>query len=140
MKYHYVLDCSVTMAWFFGDDITQATDKLKDDLGEGAVVVPMIWALEVANVLWLLERKQRIKAYHSEKVQNIIELLPIETDAEPRAMGRLLGLAREYEITIYDAAYLELSLRHGIPLATVDKKLMGAAISAGIPILPKILI
>lgn len=140
MKNHYVLDCSVTMTWFFDDEYSDATQPLKKLLQKGSVVVPSIWSMEVANVLWSSERKQRIKPYHSEKIRHFIEQLPIEIDSgiEYNALGRLLELAREYEITVYDAAYLELSLRHGISLATLDKKLITAALKAGIPIQPKI--
>ncbi len=138
MAYQYVLDCSVAITWFFDDEFLGSTDALKETLRNGPVIVPMIWQMEIANVLWAAERKQRIKAYHSEKIRHIIGKLPIETDfaSESNALGTLLELAREYEITVYDASYLELSLRHGIPLATLDKKLIAAAQRAGIPVLP----
>lgn len=139
MTYHYVLDCSIAITWFFDDEYSHSTRSLKELLKKGSIVVPSIWSMEVANVLWCSERKQRIKPYHTEKIRQLIEQLPIDTDSVvgEHALGRLLELAREYEITVYDAAYLELSLRHGIPLATLDKKLINAAVRAGIPILPK---
>lgn len=141
MSYQYVLDCSVTMTWFFEEKHSAQTLPLKNRLKNGTVIVPPIWCLEVANVLWSSERKKRIKPYHSEKIRHVLKQLPIEIDAEktPDLVDHLLELAREYEITIYDAAYLELSLRHGIPLASLDQKLISAALKAGIPTLPSIL-
>lgn len=138
MTYHYVLDCSVAMTWFFADEYTASTNALKEMFREGAVIVPTIWPLEVANVLWSTERQKRIKPYQSEKIKHLIQKLPIEVDnhLESDPLGNTLELAREYDISVYDASYMDLSLRLGIPLASLDNKLRTAATSAGIPILP----
>ncbi len=138
MTYHYVLDCSVAMTWFFDDEYTASTDALKEMLRNGSVIVPTIWPFEVANVLWSTERQKRIKPYQSEKIKHLIQKLPIEVDnhLESDPLGNTLELAREYDISVYDASYVDLSLRLGIPLASLDNKLRTAATSAGIPILP----
>lgn len=138
MTYHYVLDCSVAMTWFFDDEYTASTDALKEMLRNGCVIVPTIWPFEVANVLWSTERQKRIKPYQSEKIKHLIQKLPIEVDSQHDSdpLGNTLELAREYDISVYDASYMDLSLRLGIPLASLDNKLRTAATSAGIPILP----
>ena len=139
MQYAYVLDCSVTMSWLFHDEQTAKVLKLRELMKTKSVLVPGIWSLEVANVLWAAEKKMRITAFQSSQYQQLLNELPIETDENTAeyALQRILELAREYDITVYDASYLELSLRFTCPLATMDKALQAVAVKAGIPLLPE---
>lgn len=136
--FSYVLDCSVAISWIFKDEDNTKARKLRELLLKKDALVPSLWAIEVSNVLWMSEKKKRITAFQSSTYKKILDTMPIRVDSNTSnlAMGRTLELAREYDITVYDACYLELSLRFGIPLATFDKQLKSAAEIAGIPVLP----
>lgn len=127
--YDFVLDCSVTMAWLFEDEITASTEEILDKLEHARAVVPAIWPLEVANVLLIAVRKKRIKSVQASSFVDTLSILPIFTDSSTmsRAMHSIFNLAAEETLTIYDAAYLELALRENIPLATQDTDLIKAA-------------
>lgn len=135
----FVLDASVAMSWLFVDEATPSVLKLREYLKNSYAVCPNLWPIEVANVLWHAEKRGRIKAFHSARFKNILNQMRIEIDDNTTefALRRNLELAREYDITVYDACYLELALREGCPLATLDKQLRKAAARAGVPVLPK---
>ena len=143
MSLEFVLDSSVTMAWFFDDEATAATaatDELLDVLNQdGRAVVAAHWALEVGNTLLTAERRKRVSVADSSHFLAFLDAMPIETDAETvaRASGATLALARTHGLTLYDSAYLELAMRRGLPLATRDKDLRAAAKKTGVPCLPK---
>ena len=103
---------------------------------EGAAV-PGSWSLEVANGLVAGERRRRIKAAESAAFIALIEELPIVADpaSGARALHETLSLAREHRLSAYDAAYLELAMRLGVPLATADRALATAAPQAGVALL-----
>jgi predicted nucleic acid-binding protein len=131
----FVLDCSVTMGWYFKDEATAYARAVRKSLGPVAAVVPALWPLEVANILVLGERRQRSTAADASKWLTYLQLLPIRVDDETavRAWSDLLSVARSYELSAYDAAYLELALRLGLPLASLDDRLNAAASVAGVP-------
>jgi predicted nucleic acid-binding protein len=91
--------------------------------------VPTIWQLELANVLLMAERKKRITFEQLEVFKETLSILPIETDFSTtyRTMGSIYHLAKENNLSIYDASYLELAMREKIPLATCDEDLLKAA-------------
>ncbi len=133
----FVLDAQTTMAWCFEDESTAATEALLDQMGKGAVAhVPTLWAYEVANVLLSAERqrKSRSSSTKAEAFLDRLAALPIETDAAStrQAHEQTIALARQHKLTAYDAAYLELALRRGVPLATADESLRQAAKAAGV--------
>ena len=127
----FVLDCSVTVAWLFQNQASAATDELLIAMREkGAkALVPGIWHLEVGNVLTQAERRDRITNAQVSTALELIRMLPIVTDSETedRSFREILSLARTASLTTYDAAYLELALRRGMPLATLDLGLIRAA-------------
>lgn len=133
----FVVDCSVAMAWCFGDEATPATEAVLSRLTEEAAVVPSLWFLEVANVLTLAERRGRILEADLTRYLDLLFQLEIEVDqTSPRSVfGDVLALARSYRLTSYDAAYLELSIRQQLPLDTLDQDLRAAAESAGVELL-----
>ena len=132
-----VIDASVALAWCFRDERTEATAKLLERVQTDAAAVPSLWHLEVANVLALAERRGRITPAESTELIALLETLEIVVDEETasRALGRVLDLARAERLTAYDAAYLELAMRLGVPLASKDSDLCDAAERLGVSVL-----
>ena len=125
----FVLDCSVAVAWLFDDEATPETDALLDRLKFDGAFVPGLWRLELGNVLARAERQKRIAASQIVACLDVLDRLPIVSDAETesRAFREILALARAERLTTYDAAYLELAMRMGLQLATRDEALVQAA-------------
>jgi predicted nucleic acid-binding protein len=122
----FVLDCSATMAWCFADEATLKTDNLLDSLtNDRRAYAPSIWPLEVANVLLVAERRDRITRKDAARFMTLLWNLPITVDQEmtPSIIQTILNLGRSHQISSYDAAYLELALRRGIAIATLDNRL-----------------
>ena len=132
-----VLDASVALSWCFKNEATTAGDRVLERLANEAASVPAIWHLEIANVLALSERRGRITPANSSEFMALLETLVIAIDEETpsRAFGRVLDLARAERLTAYDAAYLELAMRLGIPLASKDADLCDAAERLGVDVL-----
>jgi predicted nucleic acid-binding protein len=109
----FVLDTSVAMAWGFEDEATPYADHVLELLHEDVAVVPAVWPLEIANVLCVGERRQRLRAADSVRFAELVGALPITVDNArlDRALGIVLDLARRYHLTSYDASYLELAMR-----------------------------
>lgn len=125
----FVLDCSVAIAWCFDDEASAATDELLERIRDEVALVPGLWHLDLGNVLLHAERRGRITAGDVTARLELLAKLPIVTDDETtaRALRETLTLARAEQLTTYDAAYLELAMRRGVPLATKDQALRGAA-------------
>ena len=134
----FVLDCSIAAAWFFEDEARPETDHLLEHLRDGGALVPNLWHLEVGNVLIQAEKRGRITTAQISVRLELLANLPIVTDTETnlRAFREILTLARSQVLTTYDAAYLELAIRRGIPLATQDKALVRAAKASNVETLP----
>ena len=125
-----VLDASVAVAWCFEDENTPFTEGVLDLLSAGTeVLTPAIWPFEVANALLVAERRKRITVAQVTALLRRIAGLPISVEPiEARhAFEQILSVARQQNLTEYDAAYLELALRAGLPIATLDDKLKQAA-------------
>jgi|SRR5579872_3852188 len=131
----FVLDCSLTVAWFFEDEADAYAQAVEDSLPAAAAIVPTLWPLEVANALLMSERRQRATEAKVTTFLGLLKALPITLDDETaaRAWQESIHLARTHELSVYDAAYLELALRRGLPLATLDDRLEAAAVAAGVP-------
>jgi predicted nucleic acid-binding protein len=130
----FVLDCSVTMAWYFKDEANAYARAVRKSLSGLNAVVPSLWPLEVANILVLGERRQRSTEAEASKWLRYLQLLPIRVDDETaaRAWSDILHIARSYDLSAYDASYVELAIRLGLPLASLDDKLRATAASAGV--------
>ena len=129
-----VLDCSATLPWVFESEATKATDALLDHLARGAKAwVPALWHLELANVLLVAKRRGRIDQAGIEKFLGTLALydITVDSDTMTNAWAKSLALAESYDLSVYDAAYLELALRRGLPLATLDTALAAAMKRAG---------
>ena len=130
----FVLDCSVAMAWVFPDEATEATARLLESLIDDRAYVPSLWPVEVAGVLLAATRRGRIAEEEWPAVCANLEALPIEIDpvSPSRVWGATLDLARQHNLSAYDAMYLELAVRLQIPLATLDRNLRVAGLAAEI--------
>ena len=97
-------------------------------------VVPALWHLEMANGLWVAERRGHLTAADLEKSLMDIEnaLVQFEVDSALISARQALATARPYRLTAYDAVYLDAARRHSLPLATLDEKLRAAALKAGV--------
>ena len=132
-----VLDASVALSWCFKNEATAVGDRVLELLANEAASVPAIWHLEIANVLALSERRGRITPARSTEFIALLETLVIVIDEETpsRALGRVLDIARAERLTAYDAAYLELAMRLGVPLASKDGDMCDAAERIGVSVL-----
>ena len=130
----FILDCSVTMAWCFDDEATPYTEGVQDQLADMRAVVPTIWPLEVANAALVGERRKRLDEARSTRFFSLLSGLPIIVDfgTSGKAFSDVVHLARAHNLSSYDAAYLELAIRWGLPLACLDGKLKAAATAVGV--------
>ncbi len=128
----FVLDNSVAMRWLLASnnssDQRYAESVLKS-LVDAEAIVPNLWHLEAANVLLGATHRKEIEISEIERFTVQLENLPITVDplTANQVFGHTLSLARAYRLSSYDAAYLELALRSGLPLSTLDKDLLKAA-------------
>lgn len=132
----FVLDGSLAAAWFFEDETNAYAESVEDALPSAAAIVPSLWLLEVANALLMGERRKRTTEAKVTQFLTLLKALPItvEETTPARAWSEVLPLARARGLSAYDAAYLEMALRLGLPLATLDKKLKAAAATLGVPL------
>lgn len=134
-----VVDASVTMSWLLMDGKPTDRDYAFSVLAsltdpDAEALVPQVWGLEVANVIARAEASGLITAAQSEAFLEMLAALDVTVDdtTHSRALTDILALARRYALSTYDAAYLELALRSGLPLATLDADLARAGKKAGI--------
>ena len=134
---NFVVDNSVVMLWCFKDENSNYADSVLDKLTGATAVVPSIWPLEVVNVVLAAERKKRLSESDSVRFLTLISQLPIivEDERPEMMMKELLALARANNLSSYDASYLDLAIRAGIPIATLDNKLIEAARRVDVSIL-----
>jgi predicted nucleic acid-binding protein len=130
----FVLDASIALSWCFSDESTPVTISLLEKLETEKAFVPAIWSLEVGNILIGAERKKRISYAKITEFLTLLEDLDIRVDYEThtRAFQQIFSLAHSEKLTTYDAAYLELAMRLGVPLATKDRQLYEAALGLGV--------
>jgi predicted nucleic acid-binding protein len=139
----FVLDASVALTWLLQDgsaeDAPYAFEVLQAfGTAQAHAEVPITWGLEIANVVARCEAKRILTTAQTSAYLDLLRELPIAADADTydRAFGTTLELARRYGLSSYDASYLELALRHGLPLASLDRDLQKAAVHAGVKLFP----
>ena len=120
------------MTWCFEDETTPYSEGVLNTLKKVQAVVPSLWPFEVANVLLIGERRQRLTQAQTVRFVELLETLPINVTGASREFRPLLALGREYGLSAYDAAYLNLAASLGLPLATLDVSLRAAADRAGV--------
>jgi predicted nucleic acid-binding protein len=132
----FVLDGSITLAWFFADEADPYADKVARSLKDATAVVPDLFHLEIANTLLVGERRKRNSRAQADSFLKHLAALPIIVDGQTaaRAWTETIALARTCGLSTYDAAYLEVAIRATLPLATLDDQLRDAAISIGVPL------
>ena len=135
-----VLDASMALSWLLPDEASGSTAAVQAQIlkAEG-VWVAAHWRLEVANSLCMAERRKRLDEAGLAQAVSLFTQIPVIVDPETndRASAETLSLARRHGLSVYDAAYLELALRRGATLATLDRPLRTVARTLGVPILPK---
>ena len=133
----FVLDNSVALTWCFEDERTPATTALLEQLTEAGATAPMLWPLEALNGLLVAERRGRLDTARRHALASFLRALPIRLDDETASQvwTATAELAERFQLSSYDAAYLELALRHDLPLASLDRDLRAAAVAVGLTIL-----
>jgi len=135
VTFDFVADASVGAAWLIKAQSNDATDRLLDEAGTGAgVYVPPLWMLEVANTLLVLHRRRRLDAQdYRQSLLDLIDLRPrVDDENQRHSLGKITALAEQRGLSVYDAAYLELAARRGLPLASRDAALNKAAKVLGV--------
>ncbi|MFO1070488.1 MAG: type II toxin-antitoxin system VapC family toxin [Geminicoccaceae bacterium] len=134
-----VLDTSIAIAWCIEDETSPVLDLLLEDVRDGGATVPQLWPLEIGNVLLKAVRRGRLTPADMAVRLELLQALPISIDDQTAALGLrdIVTLARAESLSTYDAAYLELSMRLGVPLATRDRQLRDAAARNGVQLLPE---
>ena len=133
----FVLDGSVALAWCFEDETSPRADQVLDRLAADEAIVPVIWPAEVGNALLAGERRKRISAAGVSRSLALLGSLNIRLDpTDPQTrVAEWVSLARSQKLSVYDAAYLAVAISEGIPLATLDRALAGAARRTGVRLL-----
>lgn len=134
---NFVLDASVALSWAFEDERSQTAVAVLDELERSEAITSTIWSLEVVNGLLTAERRGRISGPDANRFGALLLELPIVVDPSERRrpFDAVRQLARSHRLTAYDASYLEVALRLGLPLATLDERLARAAADAGVALL-----
>ncbi len=129
MSARFVVDNSVVLAWCFEDEESSYAEAVLERLESAEAVVPAIWPLEVGNGLLVAERKKRLSQAAVVRFLALVGGLPItvEQESPERMLKEIVSLAREHALSTYDASYLDLAMRWGLPLATQDTRLARAA-------------
>lgn len=134
----FVVDASMTLAWCFPDESTAYTEAVLDLFSKGfEAIAPAVWPLEVTNALLVGERRKRLTTAQVASMLKRILNLPISIDPIriDNAFGSILMLARKEQLSEYDASYIELALREGLPLATLDDQVRRAAAANAVVVL-----
>jgi predicted nucleic acid-binding protein len=134
----FVVDASAALAWCFEDEASSWTDGLLERLRQGdRIVVPAHWPTEILNGLLVASRRKRIETGQPALFWNELARLPIEAEPALTAIQAkaVLALGEKHDLTMYDAAYLELAHRRQLPLATLDTDLRKVAQAEGIAVL-----
>ena len=133
----FVTDASVAIAWIHPAQATGASDAMLQAVRDGAIVhVPALWFAEVANALLVLTRRGKLTDQERRTALGWIPRLPMKIDHEMSSLacGRLSDLASEYQLSVYDATYLELAQRLSLPLGCKDGALRAAAQACGLTV------
>jgi predicted nucleic acid-binding protein len=126
-----VLDASMALSFVLADEFTAASKRTLAVLARDGALVPTLWDFEVLNGLRSAERRGRLGAAALTNAIHGLQGLPVERDRRPVDGLRLTSVAAEFDLSVYDAAYLELALDADLPMATLDERLAAAARTAG---------
>ena len=128
----FVVDNSIVVAWLIESQATPYTRRLSVRAKREALHAPGVWPLEFVNTLWAMQKRRLLRPGQADALVAKAARLAIVVDMEPVALPSMLGLVRNTMLSSYDASYLELATRRGLPLATRDASLARAARAAGV--------
>ena len=133
----FVLDCSVSAAWCLRDETSAGAQAILDRLEQDTAIVPALWGYEMGNVLLIAEHQGRItSAIAAREIELLLQLPITVVDLDKsRLLGEVRELGRKYELSVYDASYLDLALQTALPLASFDNDLVQAAKTCGIELI-----
>lgn len=137
MSEKFVIDASVVMSWCFEDEVSRYGERVLDRLVDSIAVVPQMWPLEVTNALLVAERRGRLSRADSVRFMTVLRTLPIFVEKQERetVFGSVFALAADVGLTSYDASYLQLAMRDGLAIATLDAAMRKAARKVEVPVL-----
>jgi predicted nucleic acid-binding protein len=128
-----VIEASLAASWCFPDERTSYTEAVLNTISGGAeAIAPRLWAYEIRNCILMGVRRRRITMAHAEAFLEDLKSLPIRL-TDPLSSSHVFALADRHGLTVYDAAYLNIAIREGIPLVSLDKALIRAAENLGLP-------
>lgn len=133
----WVLDCSFALSWTFPDEHSDSAERFLKNLSRGTLLwVPALWWVELSNAMGAGLRRKRLSEADLARAIDHYKSLDLQTDFTGHSdhVWRLLGLVQEYQLSAYDASYLELAQRKGLGLATLDDSLADAARKAGVKV------
>ena len=133
----FVVDASVAIAWVHpGQATDQTAASLRAVFNGAPVFVPALWSLEVANALLVLERRGKLASDERKTALGALKRLSVRVDHEMSSIAftELSALAKRHTLSVYDAVYLELAQRQGLPLACKDGPLLAAASRCGVEV------
>ena len=132
-----VLDASYTFQWLFEDEASAEGDAALAAVRLIGALVPSLWFVEIVNGLGIAERRSRVTSAQVTEGLHLLRSVPVSVDEAPTLTwsDAVLALMRAHRLTAYDATYLELAVRRGLPLATRDKALRQAATAVGVALL-----
>jgi len=135
----FVLDNSVAMRWLLASEKVsdqKYAEQVLESMRHVDALTPNLWHLEAVSVLLGAEKRGEVSLGEIERFISQLENLPVHVDTltAHQAFSRTLSLSRAYKISSYDASYLELAMREGLSLSTLDKKLIKAAKKADVEI------
>ena len=127
----------MALAWCFEDERTATAEEVLAQVVESGALVPSLWRFEVANGLQMAVRRQRIDGTYRDRMLTDLAALDIRLDGEceAQAWSATVHLATAYQLTVYDATYLELAQRRRLPLASLDQALQAAALAIKVAVL-----
>jgi len=126
-----IVDASVVVAWFARNQASDYTDRIRRQARNQRLHVPAVWPLEFANALWQLQRRKLLSNGQVDTIIDLAEPLDIVVHGETPAPRRLIAVARDHDLSAYDASYLDLALRLRYPVACRDSPLRGALRAVG---------
>ena len=131
----FVIDNSVVMSWCFEGEGDPYAEAVLESLADGEAFVPGIWALELGNVLLVAERKKRLTRASAVRFLELVIGLPLTVEQEMprRTLREIVSLARDQKLSTYDASYLDLAMRLGLPISTLDASIRKSAGRLRIP-------
>lgn len=131
-----VVDASVALAWAFPDEASNYAEEVLIALDGRTILVPALWVVEITNAILVAERRKRIAQPEVRRFVELLSELMVVMDSQgvEESVSNILPLGREHGLSAYDAAYLDVAMRHGAPLATLDRSLRKAGRKSGVEI------